>query len=378
MNRIILIGNGFDLAHGLKTSYKDFIDDFWEIKLNSFLNTLHDRSIGVIRQNDNVTQTSEGYYRYNDKDISIDFLNFAGNQPMYNIDISQNLSGFNKFYSEISYFRIKNYSSNLKYNNSFLEIITNKKQLQNWVDIEDEYYTALLGCLNETEKVKKLNEDFNLIQIALEKYLIKSLKTPVSTDHQIIQNINSLFSHPLYTNKQNNIENFLFLNFNYTNIEKLYTSHSDKIIHIHGELLNKLENPIIFGYGDETGEKYKLIEDKNINMLLDNIKSIKYFETRNYIDLLGFIDSDEYEIFIMGHSCGISDRTLLKILFEHNNCLSIKIYYHKINSVMDNYSDVVRNISRNFTDKSLMRKKVINKKDSIPLTSSSEENTPNS
>ncbi len=29
MNRIILIGNGFDLAHGLETSYKDFIDDFW-------------------------------------------------------------------------------------------------------------------------------------------------------------------------------------------------------------------------------------------------------------------------------------------------------------------------------------------------------------
>ncbi len=25
MNRLILIGNGFDLAHGLKTSYSDFI-----------------------------------------------------------------------------------------------------------------------------------------------------------------------------------------------------------------------------------------------------------------------------------------------------------------------------------------------------------------
>ncbi|RZL20538.1 MAG: hypothetical protein EOO96_24965, partial [Pedobacter sp.] len=25
MNRLILVGNGFDLAHGLRTSYKDFI-----------------------------------------------------------------------------------------------------------------------------------------------------------------------------------------------------------------------------------------------------------------------------------------------------------------------------------------------------------------
>ncbi|MGM9675375.1 MAG: AbiH family protein [Bacteroidaceae bacterium] len=29
MNRIVLIGNGFDLAHGLKTSYKNFIDWYW-------------------------------------------------------------------------------------------------------------------------------------------------------------------------------------------------------------------------------------------------------------------------------------------------------------------------------------------------------------
>jgi len=30
MNRIILIGNGFDLAHDLKTKYENFIDWLWE------------------------------------------------------------------------------------------------------------------------------------------------------------------------------------------------------------------------------------------------------------------------------------------------------------------------------------------------------------
>jgi len=28
MNTLILIGNGFDLAHNLNTRYKDFIEDF--------------------------------------------------------------------------------------------------------------------------------------------------------------------------------------------------------------------------------------------------------------------------------------------------------------------------------------------------------------
>jgi hypothetical protein len=30
MNRIILIGNGFDLAHGLKTGYRDFMNSYWK------------------------------------------------------------------------------------------------------------------------------------------------------------------------------------------------------------------------------------------------------------------------------------------------------------------------------------------------------------
>jgi len=30
MNKLILVGNGFDLAHGLPTKYADFIDDFWK------------------------------------------------------------------------------------------------------------------------------------------------------------------------------------------------------------------------------------------------------------------------------------------------------------------------------------------------------------
>ena len=30
MNRVIVIGNGFDKAHGLKTGYRDFFDNYWE------------------------------------------------------------------------------------------------------------------------------------------------------------------------------------------------------------------------------------------------------------------------------------------------------------------------------------------------------------
>ena len=33
MNRLIVIGNGFDLAHGMKTSYYDFITNYIKNRL---------------------------------------------------------------------------------------------------------------------------------------------------------------------------------------------------------------------------------------------------------------------------------------------------------------------------------------------------------
>lgn len=35
MNRLVLIGNGFDLAHGLETSYADFFYWYWKDRLSN-------------------------------------------------------------------------------------------------------------------------------------------------------------------------------------------------------------------------------------------------------------------------------------------------------------------------------------------------------
>jgi len=39
MNRLIIIGNGFDLAHGLKTSYNDFLLSYLKTALLQVCNT---------------------------------------------------------------------------------------------------------------------------------------------------------------------------------------------------------------------------------------------------------------------------------------------------------------------------------------------------
>lgn len=159
----------------------------------------------------------------------------------------------------------------------------------------------------------------------------------------------------------------MLLSFNYTGTAEMYNMPEICFLnYIHG----KLDNPegVIFGYGDELDEKnYKELKEHNNNECLRNVKSIKYLESDNYRKVLDFIGSEPFQVCIMGHSCGNSDRTLLNTLFEHENCISIKPYYYQKDDGTDNYTELIQNISRNFTDMKLMRDRVVNKTYCTPL-----------
>jgi hypothetical protein len=131
---------------------------------------------------------------------------------------------------------------------------------------------------------------------------------------------------------------------------------------IHGDL-----NNMIFGFGDEMDEDYQLIENIDENEYLEFFKSFQYFQNNNYDQLLSTIDSEKFQVIILGHSCGLSDRVMLNTIFEHENCRSIKIYYHQKEDGTDNYLDVVKNISRHFKDKPSMRRKIVSKELCSPL-----------
>ena len=162
-------------------------------------------------------------------------------------------------------------------------------------------------------------------------------------------------------------EKIMLLNFNYTKTADLYMpDKSNSIVnHIHGELSNR--ESVIFGYGDELDSSFKKLQDINDNECMRHIKSIRYLESDNYRKMLEFVESGPFQVVIMGHSCGLSDRTMLNTLFEHENCVSIKPYYYVNEQGKDNYLDIVQNISRNFTNPQLMRDRVVNKTFCEPL-----------
>ncbi|MEM8927713.1 MAG: AbiH family protein, partial [Bacteroidota bacterium] len=98
----------------------------------------------------------------------------------------------------------------------------------------------------------------------------------------------------------------IFLNFNYTStlsayIEILKDIYYDKInqIPIHGSL--KDNSNINFGFGDEMDDDYKKMENFDENEYLRNFKSFHYTQNSNYKNLLDYISSDKFQVYIMGH-----------------------------------------------------------------------------
>ena len=353
MNRIILIGNGFDLAHGLKTSYKNFLSDYWANVIDLLINK---------RQNGHHGEFYNEQVTINER-----------------IPVHHNIDNSLSFIGE--------YISLIRFKNDFLKQLTIKQFLENWVDIEFEYFENLKKVKTNKVALRKLNSDFNEIKTLLITYLKKINIEETCINIQLKKKIRELiyqsFTKEDFTVVENDFNEYpneiLFLNFNYTNTECLYeditdfysndieNSNKPSTIHIHGTLENESSNPVIFGYGDEIDEEYKELEKLNDTACFDFIKSIAYLDSSNYKKLLSFINKDNFQILIMGHSCGVSDRTLLNTIFEHKNCCSIKPYYHQMDSYNDNYSEIIKNITRNFNNKSVMRERVVNKTLTKPL-----------
>lgn len=400
MNRIVLIGNGFDLAHELRTSYEDFINWYWDQRLHDIISEHKDVSRDLLCSMKILSVSGYDNWSF-----------FLFHNPFFN-NPSNNEGLGKEFIKEL-----KNQPDYFEVTNSpFFENICKSIETKKWVDIENEYYRLLTKYVIDEKsggRVYDLNNQLAEIRGKLIEYLDTINSQHVEIKKNIWQQIYSpIEKHDLSIGSKHAFEGYIgwcmkkeqsywidkmkkfddelsyadvdyykkarekgytvnyplpfmmpddimLLSFNYTKTASLYETKDFKVNYIHGQLEDN--DSIIFGYGDELDDNYKKLQEFEDNDCLYNIKSIKYLESDNYRKVLDFIESDLFQVCIMGHSCGNSDRTLLNTLFEHKNCISIKPYYHQWNNGTDNYLELVQNISRNFKDMKLMRDRVVNK-----------------
>lgn len=241
MNDLYLIGNGFDLAHGLKTSYNDFL--LWY--LNSFL--------------EQVWNTN--YFEDDLMKIDRSGNGFNGQRDFFSI-------------SELISW-LKQHDYNINYENEFFKKVVEDYREYKWVDIEYEYYMVLVEIYKNLEKEASMFKDFHFSRVrplndcfdSIKKKLVEYLSTIEISHERTNEAICKILTEGNGPLKQDYAEK-LFLYFNYTSTMELYSNefivHQGEIIYIHGKL-NDPSNPIIFGYGDEMDPHYEKIENLNNN-----------------------------------------------------------------------------------------------------------------
>lgn len=328
MNRLFIIGNGFDLCNGLKTSYGDFVRNYMFEVMKRFDSRKFDEK-DLIKFS--LTEESR---TWNDGITLLHLFQSLKEDEV--MDIIKSIQ------TDINYSRHINV--NFK---PFFKRIYNKLSA-GWVDIEQEYfnYLRILFDKRDFKAIDKLNEEFEFLKGKLKEYLkIQQDKYYKSISFNIEElaidegNTNYLFN------------NVCVLNFNYTKPvfnEKKSISPIGKFgddvleINIHGTL----DDEIIFGYGDEEHASFdEMLENGNDN-LLKNFKLQIYPNTERYSLLNEYLNKDKFEVYILGHSCGLSDRSILKHIFEHTNCDYIRLYVHHKSDKEDNYQTLYNSISR--------------------------------
>lgn len=318
MNKIVIVGNGFDLAHGLRTSYSDFFK--W--------------LLGVIT----------------DKHRTSEFLKIDTTGNLKNVISNQD---FNQFLTSLKA------ETDISSEGIYKKLISTRAK--DWMDIETVYLDEVLCCRRqqsgyEGDYLAVLNDSFFDLTIFLRDYIASIQRENVincTSNQKINQTIDAL---------KNDLQksHLAILNFNYTTTPERYIGHDGfqfRHYNIHGTALGNDE--IIFGAGDHYHREYLDLQEENNDELLKPFKFLKYPNQSTYRDFMNFIDSYEFEVHCMGHSLGLTDRSLLKPVFNNKNCKKVYLYCQDNpteDTIIERFETSVRRLSRHFSQTEQMLK----------------------
>lgn len=331
---VLVIGNGFDLAHGLPTRYMDFLE---------FI---------------------EKYKEYNDYYmIKYDFTNIAA----YFKNLKENRSDI---YNEIN-----NLINNNRWIHHFL-MLKDKKLLENkqtWIDFESEI-SKVIQTLDKIKRSFKNDSYSEWNQVKLDEYEYEVLNNIFDFDRKLdivnrflllkeiesitiklVEDLNKLircleiYLDDYVSNKYfetlkkkefiTNLKIDKILSFNYTNTyKKLYGSSHIEFNYIHGMVNRKHDLnscDLILGIDE-------YLDDYEKNQYVDFIQFKKFFQriykstSCSYKEWLETYELYKKKfpksrrglnIYFIGHSLDVTDKDILKELILHEGA-NTTIYYH--------------------------------------------------
>lgn len=338
---ILIIGNGFDLVHGLKTSYKDFLNFCVErnnkripmaVKYGTtFIDNIWLKHF-LLRQD----ELGKTWIDLEEEMLTVietlsNIANIARLQPVTNPNfkfpamfvIRKDVIDF-KFSNIAEFIMPANYYYQTN-NNGYTEVETRDFSSIHYF-VKD--FDSLIRLIYD--KLREFTKEF-------EKYLIENvcIKSQVVSDYKL-----SLKTSRLYV-----------LSFNYTNTcESLYQYECNNLVHdlkiettyVHGKVSSSDDSNLVLGT--------KSFSNKNIPLCFNVFKKHnqrhKYNTIEPYQELLRLIKlPNANPVFhIIGHSLDKTDHNILKHVFSANKDAMIKIYYHDEESqerLINNITDII-------------------------------------
>src|SRR5690606_27194368 len=146
MSRIIIIGNGFDIAHGLKTSYGDLMNHIKSVTdpYNAKKNHHEDGCGGVhhiFRQKGNPYIT----FKSNHSKRDYDFSHCSKNKSLY-----------------------------------FQSLFKSHNKYEKWADLEAHYFNLIIKNAGLIENIDLINKEFEYLKLLLEDYLAEQIEKNVA------------------------------------------------------------------------------------------------------------------------------------------------------------------------------------------------------
>lgn len=378
--KILLIGNGFDLAHGLPTSYSYFLDFCDKVEK---IFTFQHRLTEMVYKRKFLDDWNI------DKSIKNKLLEWYKKSPTNHDELLIELND--------------NIRDNI-WINYFLE---KRKQLgQNWIDFESEISTVIqvFECVREHVERRKLmvntGIEYKTAELARDfvDFAIKSDKENLQSMYSILteglidsnfityldafiekMNINldkliraleiyiSEFINKIEVSQKNDdikgINPDCVLSFNYSNTYERIYGQSNKVeydyIHGKADITNNVNTcNLVLGIDEYLEEcdrdnKLEFLPFKKFYQRIFKSTDSSYME---WVEEIRQNSEYPYELYIFGHSLDKTDKDVLELLICNDN-VQTKIYYHrKSNDDKKELGKLIRNLVRVIGAKELIRR----------------------
>lgn len=381
MNKILLVGNGFDLAHGLITGYSDFL--FLMKKWDEFKAKMNEVKGGI------KISKEEPFYRFlsDVSDINEERLDELGDIIKNNswakyfqkceaeidgwIDFEREIYPvidlFKKIFVQNQYSKV---TSGIIGKGGYTEIIFMRTLFdENEIDIArlwDEYFVV------ESERVLIRHPYVSRQYGILKKTILKSLRQSFD---EFIKGFEIYIHEFVYRKKDipilrqiKEIEADYVISFNYTLTEKLYGISEENVHHIHGMIRENLtsgKNNMILGVNEQENQDMDFIYLVKYFQRIQKHSGVRYkrFVNNEVSNEIGETTFQKYNLYVYGHSLDETDQDILMYILNNGKIRGkvnqVIVYYYDDSDYEQKVINLIKLLGRPAVEKYIEDEKII-------------------